>query len=112
MPRAGLEPARLAAPPPQDGVSTSSTTWACSHTAEPTPSRQCGVGCFGALGTAPASGGVAASTGVPPSVETGAAFPFFPLLDTASGPAATDARVPTKESPSEVMKKSIAQTAV
>ena len=28
VPRAGLEPARLAAPPPQDGVSTSSTTWA------------------------------------------------------------------------------------
>ncbi len=28
MPRAGFEPAHLSAPPPQDGVSTSSTTWA------------------------------------------------------------------------------------
>jgi hypothetical protein len=28
LPRAGLEPARLSAPPPQDGVSTNSTTWA------------------------------------------------------------------------------------
>ncbi len=26
MPKAGLEPARLAAPPPQDGVSANSTT--------------------------------------------------------------------------------------
>ncbi|SVA75460.1 uncharacterized protein METZ01_LOCUS128314 [marine metagenome] len=26
VPKAGLEPARLAPPPPQDGVSTSSTT--------------------------------------------------------------------------------------
>ncbi len=29
VPRARFELARLAAPPPQDGVSTSSTTWAC-----------------------------------------------------------------------------------
>jgi hypothetical protein len=28
VPRTGLEPACLAAPPPQDGVSTNSTTWA------------------------------------------------------------------------------------
>jgi hypothetical protein len=28
VPRAGLEPARLSPPPPQDGVSTNSTTWA------------------------------------------------------------------------------------
>jgi len=28
VPRAGFEPAHLSAPPPQDGVSTSSTTWA------------------------------------------------------------------------------------
>gem|GEM_PF-4337540 len=28
VPRAGLEPARLSTPPPQDGVSTNSTTWA------------------------------------------------------------------------------------
>lgn len=30
VPRAGFEPAHLSAPPPQDGVSTSSTTWAKS----------------------------------------------------------------------------------
>jgi hypothetical protein len=28
VPRAGIEPACLSAPPPQDGVSTNSTTWA------------------------------------------------------------------------------------
>lgn len=29
MPREGFEPSRREAPPPQDGVSTSFTTWAC-----------------------------------------------------------------------------------
>ena len=31
MPKAGLEPARLAAPPPQDGVSANSTTSAIAY---------------------------------------------------------------------------------
>ncbi len=31
VPKAGLEPARLAPPPPQDGVSTNSTTSATGH---------------------------------------------------------------------------------
>lgn len=31
VPRAGFEPARLAAPPSRDGVSASSTTWALDH---------------------------------------------------------------------------------
>ena len=31
VPKAGLEPARLAPPPPQDGVSTNSTTSACEE---------------------------------------------------------------------------------
>ena len=35
MPKAGLEPARLAAPPPQDGVSANSTTSARLTTSEP-----------------------------------------------------------------------------
>lgn len=34
VPRAGLEPARVAAPPPQDGVSTNSTTWASNSGCE------------------------------------------------------------------------------
>ena len=41
MPKAGLEPARLAAPPPQDGVSANSTTSAkCSRAdGQPTADR-------------------------------------------------------------------------
>src|SRR5215475_2809959 len=35
MPKAGFEPARLAAPPPQDGVSASSTTSARSRGRKP-----------------------------------------------------------------------------
>src|SRR5262245_62943327 len=37
VPRAGFEPAHLSAPPPQDGVSTNSTTWAL--TSLPTQTR-------------------------------------------------------------------------
>ena len=44
VPKAGLEPARLTPLPPQDSVSTNSTTWAknflTKHTRKPTRARK------------------------------------------------------------------------
>src|SRR5229473_400917 len=76
------------------------------HTAEPAHFRQCEVG------PPPSPVSPAGPVVRPPSAAVGAAFPFLLGPEICSGPVATDARVPTNESPSEVMKKRTAHTAV
>jgi hypothetical protein len=69
MPKAGLEPARLAAPPPQDGVSANSTTSARSKIFfELTPASVLPA-CFAVAGLARAAAGLARAVAAVAVVE-------------------------------------------
>jgi hypothetical protein len=124
VPRAGIEPACLSAPPPQDGVSTNSTTWANIRLCV-TPSAPAAPGCRGVLaqrtpwqqalgpvylGVAAGAAG-AAGVGVAEAGAGGAAC-VAGVTAFAAARAATDVLIPWKDRASEVRKKRPAQTAV